>query len=168
MSWTTTVLRIHLCSLSCLWEHKTFYKDPWLPVGCIFLHHLQAEASMRPRSQIRRQFCSQLFARSKNVSSICIMVFIRFSWRRYAKKVNQKWLTFLSYTHQYLCTDTVYTHTTWFDVKHSHIWVIWMHFQSFWNWWFQNASTQKMINCITNKTVPKKYFHWMFQVFYTC
>ena len=44
---------------------------------------LHDDASMTPRSQMTRQFCAHVAAKSKNVSSICIIVRIRFSWNRY-------------------------------------------------------------------------------------
>lgn len=48
--------------------------------------HLQAEASIVPRSQIIKQFLLQVWASSKKVFSICIIVLRRFSWNLTAKK----------------------------------------------------------------------------------
>ena len=52
-------------------------------MGVVLLakRHLHADASMVPLSHITRQFCGHEAARSKNVSSICIIVLIRFCWK---------------------------------------------------------------------------------------
>lgn len=48
--------------------------------------NLQAEASIAPRSQIIKQFLEHVLPNSKNVFSICIIVFRRFSWNLKAEK----------------------------------------------------------------------------------
>lgn len=67
----------------------------WYRINKCSKQNLQAEASIAPRSQIIKQFLEQVLPNSKNVFSIWIMVFRRFSWNLYAKTNNDKKQSFI-------------------------------------------------------------------------